>query len=180
MSTETPLGMTQVAASGDAKALEVLLLGGGDVDALCEVTKCRALHAAAHFGRRECVDLLIRYNADVNVQCCKGQTPLMGAISGGHHQCMFSLLRGGVADATISDDQGNNAAHYAALNGATQPLYEMKRRNSPALTAKNLKGETPLDVAVAHNHTSCVNCLQAMCKVCLGQKKGRGEKTKHI
>ena len=85
-----------------------------------------ALHSAAGWGNVKMMDLLVSRHggANVNAQNKKGETPLHTASYGGHIEAVRWLLEMGDADATIRDEQGWTAAHWA-LEHENDVLREM-------------------------------------------------------
>ena len=99
---ETPL--IQEAADGDARHVEWLIVAGADVNATMKDTQIgfSALHGAAYFGNASCIQILLKYNADLTVLDAMGGTPLVAACLFGELECVQILLEKG-AEATYSD-----------------------------------------------------------------------------
>ncbi len=87
-----------------------------------------ALHYAAGQDTPELTNLLLHYGANVNVQDLNGKTPLMEACRLGHVDVVEALCGAG-ADLTLRDNQGRNAAIFAA--GARIKSLELVNYFSP-------------------------------------------------
>jgi ankyrin repeat protein len=72
-------------AAGASKfeAMQLLLDGGVDINAVADYSKMTALCSAARLGATRSVTFLIEHGADVNRPAASGSTPLMYACSGG-------------------------------------------------------------------------------------------------
>ena len=77
-----------------------------------------ALTAAAIMGRREMVELLIAFHANVNIQDDDGGTPLIWATVGQHEELVQLLLDAG-ADPNIRENDGQTALQLAMEHGFT-------------------------------------------------------------
>lgn len=74
-----------------------------------------ALHAAAHRGNAEIVDVLLRAGAEVNTKTKDGITPLMAALSAGCLQSIGMLIRHS-ADCTAVDNKRRTIYIHASLS----------------------------------------------------------------
>lgn len=66
---------------------------GASPDGVEPLSKASVLHWACERGCTEIVELLLKYNADVNLQTSHGNTPLMAACKNGHLDIVELLLR---------------------------------------------------------------------------------------
>jgi hypothetical protein len=81
------------AVTGQAKAIELLMHRGADVNAV-DPDGGTALHAAAFMGHEKAVDLLVQNGAKVNAANKRGETPLDGAVlDEGTTRYFASILR---------------------------------------------------------------------------------------
>lgn len=70
-----------------------LLERGADVNTVESVKRSTILHCACEKGCEDIVELLLKYNADVNRKNSQGRTPLMEACKNGHKEIVKILLR---------------------------------------------------------------------------------------
>ena len=103
------------AIRGEAKRTEMLLRLGANPNYRGGKFGDTAMTAAAVMGRREIVELLIAYQADVNIQDIDGGTPLIWATIGQHTEMVQLLLDSG-ADPNIRENDGQTALHLAIEN----------------------------------------------------------------
>lgn len=66
------------------------------------------------------------------------------------------------ADVDLRLQSGCTAMHWAAYKGQHSVMEILKSYGSRALTIKNNKGQTPLDVARAHNPPSAVTAIESL------------------
>ena len=89
---ETAAGtLCELARLNDLEKMKLLLKGGCDANA-ADYDKRTCLHLAASTGNAHVVEALIEFKADINFQDRWGGTPLVDAISGGHHK-LARLIR---------------------------------------------------------------------------------------
>jgi hypothetical protein len=108
------------------------------------------LHLAADAGRFEVAQLLLDYDAPVNVVDARGETALHIAGASGHTQVVLLLLRRGAG--VLVDKNGKTALHRAAHRGHADAVKVMLDRHEPwfALFAESFEcgeaegGSTPL------------------------------------
>jgi ankyrin repeat protein len=109
------------------------------------------LHRQIRMGNFELVQTLLEHNADINLQCAKGRTPLRAAVS---HTSIYTvgvdtvqlLLEHG-ADPNIPDHDQSTPLHRVSSIGwleATQFLLSYGAR-----VDENEKGRTPFQLASA-------------------------------
>ena len=106
------------AIRGAAKRTEMLLRLGANPNYRGGKFGDTAMTAAAIMGRREIVELLIAYQADVNIQDFDGGTPLIWATIGQHAELVQFLLDSG-ADPNIRENDGHTALQFAIENNLT-------------------------------------------------------------
>jgi hypothetical protein len=111
--------------------------------------------------------------ADPNARNSEGHTVLhMAAAS--HHQPdiqlqLVQLLLQYKASATIQDEQGNTALHFAAPN-STPDVLQLLLSRSPEVCTPNRAGQTALDISAKHGRV--VSCQRLLARS--AGKDGRG------
>ncbi|XP_004917938.1 ankyrin repeat and SOCS box protein 1 isoform X1 [Xenopus tropicalis] len=85
---------------------------------------CSPLRIAATAGHADCVELLIRSGAQLELVDVKGQTPLYVAAENGHLECVKVLLRAG-ADPNGSPHNRSSPIYHAARVGRADILQEL-------------------------------------------------------
>ena len=106
------------AIRGSAKRTKMLLRLGANPNYRGGKFGDTAMTAAAIMGRRDIVELLIAYKADVNIQDFDGGTPLIWATIGQHAELVQFLLANG-ADPNIRENNGQTALQLAIENNFT-------------------------------------------------------------
>lgn len=122
--------IVKAAQSGSLFDIESLIENGHDIEARHPYSRRNALAVAAHCGKEDIVNLLIRSNARLNVQDVSGSTPLHLAASRGHC-AVLKLLLSEKVDIEVKNSHGKTALLVAASNGqldATQLLIENHAR----------------------------------------------------
>jgi ankyrin repeat protein len=120
----TPL--YRAAACGRPKCCQLLLAAGANVNfARNESDNYTALHAAAENGHHNVVEVLLDYNASINIQTSNGKTPLIAAAGEDKENAVKLLLsRGADTELTIESYSGLpiTALGYAAMCNARKTL----------------------------------------------------------
>lgn len=122
--------LVEAARHGDARAVERLLMLGLPVDAR-DVQGASALLRAAGGGHVECVRVLIRQRADLQLTAHSGASPLTAAISMRHRQVVELLLEAGV-DLNQSLPGGITPLMVAAALGLPEMLVMLIDRGADA------------------------------------------------
>lgn len=112
------------------KELVSFLDAGGDINATHPVSGCTILHAACEHQNGDLINVLIKYEVQINIQDRYGQTPLHIAVdadidsilqgSGNIGDISFNtvkLLLNVGADESIPDSKGNTPKDWAANYG---------------------------------------------------------------
>lgn len=86
------------------------------------------INIAARYGKTDIVKLLLKYNANVELQEEQGFTPLMSSIQNGHNE-VVSLLLEIKQDLNKQNNVGTSALMVAALNGRTEIVKQLLAKN---------------------------------------------------
>ncbi|XP_004086066.1 ankyrin repeat domain-containing protein 10 isoform X1 [Oryzias latipes] len=112
------------------------------------------IHWAAHYGRLECVVLLVQMGCEVNTTTSRfNQTPTHTAAFGGHPHCLVWLTQAG-ADINKQDCVGEAPIHKAARSGSLDCVQVLLIAGAePHL--RNASGQTAADLAHANGFHDC-------------------------
>jgi hypothetical protein len=116
-----------------------------------------ALTEAVRKGHVDCVEVLLKHGADVNVVSNYGTTALMRAAEQGHVDCVEVLLKHG-ANVNAADNYGWTALIWAATNGHSDCVEVLLKHGANVNAADNY-GWTALIVAATNGHSDCVEAL---------------------
>ena len=128
---------------------ETLLKNGAGIGVRNTIMERTSLHWAADRGFLNCVKLLVKKGADVNVANYLHVTPLHVAISKGHIKIVEILLESGANIEAVDNDEWN-CLHYACRANQTEIvklLLEKGANKSHILNGIDNHGCTPLQIA---------------------------------
>jgi ankyrin repeat protein len=150
--------LLRAAGAGDLEAARQAIDKGAKANVTASQTT--ALSAAAYYGHREIVDLLLGQGADINKKDDEaGTTPLMGAIVGGEPEIADSLVQRG-ADVNLRTKDGFSALGCAV--GIEHPgLVSLLIEHGADINAKTSSGQTPLIAASRIGATEIAQLLTA-------------------
>ena len=115
------------------------------------------LWAAAFFGLKEIVGLLVEQKADVDAKAANGETALHGAAESGHPAVVQLLLEKG-ADVDAKAANGETALHRAAFGGH-EAVVQLLLEKGADVDAKADDGGTALYRAAGSGHEAVVRLL---------------------
>lgn len=117
------------------------------------------LHMAAASGHGGVVEVLVAQGADVNATTSNGVTPLHLAASLGHREVAELLLANG-ADINAADPEWKVTALHSAAGFGRKQMVELLLAKGADVHARNIHGQTPLDVAVCKKRTVVADLLR--------------------
>ncbi|XP_063713547.1 E3 ubiquitin-protein ligase mib1-like isoform X1 [Symsagittifera roscoffensis] len=148
------------ASLGDEKeVVEVLGKAGADLNARNNKRQT-PLHLAVNRGHKQVLIALLKLGCHPNLQDGEGDTPLHDAISRKRDD-MLSVLLDYRADMCVTNTNGFNALHHAALRGnpgATKQLLS-KMSRPWIVDEKKEDGYTALHLASLNNHVEVAHLL---------------------
>uniref|UniRef100_A0A8C1ML56 E3 ubiquitin-protein ligase MIB1 n=1 Tax=Cyprinus carpio TaxID=7962 RepID=A0A8C1ML56_CYPCA len=150
------------AAFGDeGSVIEVLHRGGADLNARNK-RRQTPLHIAVNKGHLQVVKTLLDFGChpSLNNTDSEGDTPLHDAISKKRDDMLSVLLEAG-ADVTITNNNGFNALHHAALRGNPSAMRVLlsKLPRPWIVDEKKDDGYTALHLAALNNHVEVAELL---------------------
>ena len=155
-SGDTPL--TLAARYGHDNVVHALLS-----DSQCSVdAKCQdgytALQYSCRYGHVDTVRTLVKHKANVNAKTDSGDTPLTLAARYGHDNVVHALLSDSqcLVDAKCQD--GYTALQYSCRYGHVDTVRTLVKHKANINTITD-SGDTPLTLAVRHNHDNVVHAL---------------------
>jgi ankyrin repeat protein len=133
-----------IAAGNTAQAEAMLVKTPGLVHSLNKDGKT-PLHYAVNYKRLACMDLLLKYGADLNAGDRTGTTPLHTAAMTGQKDAALWLLDHGAAIES-RDSFGDTPLQTAAVFGQGA-MVKLLLDHGAKLDTKNTQGKTALDLA---------------------------------
>jgi ankyrin repeat domain-containing protein 17 len=132
---------------------------GADVHAQIETNRNTALTLACFRGQHECVDLLLKYNANVEHRAKTGLTPLMEAASGGYVAVGEALLRAGADVNAAPVPSSRDSALTIAADKGHDKFVKLLLSKGAQVDARNKKGCTSLWLSCNNGHLETVQRL---------------------
>jgi len=133
------------AVENKPKSIQKYIDLGGNVNSIDEC-KRSALHRACLYGAMECVQILVRNKAKLNLQDKLGDTALHWACRGGDVQIVKLLVDAG-ARINAKDKLYSTPLHVAVRVGV-QEIVEFLTDHGADVNAKDREGDTPMHDAV--------------------------------
>ncbi|KAK9062275.1 hypothetical protein SSX86_019461 [Deinandra increscens subsp. villosa] len=156
-SLSSELGATalhHVAGTGHIELMELLISCGVDVNSQSE-SGTPLIWAAGH-GQQDALNLLLKYNADPNIETDDGITPLLSTVAAGSLQCLDLLVQAGAKVNIIAG--GATPLHIAADIGNSELITcLLKAGADPNMTDED--GLKPVQVAAARGNRGAVEIL---------------------
>lgn len=150
------------AALGHAPVLRELLQGPEAAIGLHSSDGWTALHLAAFFGQKDCVETLLDLGASVRAVSANAManTPLHAAAAGRHTEVCALLLS---HNAEVNATQAGNYTplHSAAANGQEE-LVRLLLAHEANPKIRSEKGETPMMMAASRGHVQVAALLERL------------------
>ena len=140
-----------------ARCLEALLDAGAAINFTEADIGVTALMKAAHCGRLECVHVLLKRGAAMDLVDLEGEPAVAWAVNGGHVSCLQALLDHGAA-VNFVDDAGETALMKAAWEGSLECLVVVADAGV-AVDHVNNSGDTALIYAASNGKPACLRAL---------------------
>ena len=138
--------------------IDLLTRTGTDVNYSFGRSQRSLLHAAAGIGSVECLHVLARRGANLELRDRSQMTPLLLAARNNHQHFVRTLVEDYHADITAKDADGSTILHWLACNGRTE-LLRFALSFSIPVDIEDSRGQGPLHVACQSGHVSSVLSL---------------------
>jgi ankyrin repeat protein len=120
------------------------------------------LHEAVKSGKLGVIKLILQNGADINAQDAKGNTPLHIAAPIREHAAVLQLLLEYGANPNLRDAYGDSPLHVLiTLNRSPEIVKVLLANNKIDVAMRNIKGQTPLFIAVHENRVALIPLLLA-------------------
>ncbi|XP_065075157.1 uncharacterized protein LOC135698934 [Ochlerotatus camptorhynchus] len=157
----TPLHM---AAHFDRKGIVNILINAENLNSQ-DSNGCTPLHLAVEKGADEVVKALIHHTANVLIQQAKDKwTPLHLAARHGRSE-IAKLLIDASADAIEARDKDNSTALHLAARYGHVDTVRLLIDHSADVTARQINGKTPLDLATKYRCKSVISVLNGQSRI---------------
>ncbi|KAI6181053.1 KH domain-containing protein [Aphelenchoides besseyi] len=154
----TPLILA--ATGGHVECCKLLIEANCQIDAQSERTKDTALSLACSGGRKEVVELLLRYGANKEHRNVSDYTPLSLAASGGYVDIIYLLLDAGAEiNSRTGSKLGISPLMLAAMNGHDAATLVLLERGSDINAQIETNRNTALTLACFQGRTEVVRLL---------------------
>ena len=119
---------------------------------------CTALHYSCRYGYVNTVRTLVKHKANVNARTDSGDTPLTLAVINRHDCVVHALLSDSQCLVEVKGQDGYTALHFSCRDGNVDIVRTLVKHKAN-VNAKTDSGDTPLTLAVRHNHDNVVHAL---------------------
>ncbi|MCJ7842832.1 ankyrin repeat domain-containing protein [Lederbergia sp. NSJ-179] len=156
----------QLIESNDVPALETTLIANSSLANIENEQGITPLGFAAHLGKKQAVQLLLDFNADVNavshskIDYIPSNTALHAAIAGARDLEIIELLLKNNANPDIVDSNGFTSLHTTAFHGNNQEIVRLLLEHGATIDTKMSDGKTAIDIAREQGNNQVAEQLQ--------------------
>ncbi|XP_078071230.1 ankyrin repeat and SOCS box protein 5b isoform X1 [Mustelus asterias] len=163
-------------SSGSASCAELVLQNGAKPQG--QDCWASAIHEAASKGRSECLQVLISWGVDIDLDISHQGTPLYIACVHQQFFCIKKLLHAG---ANVQKGKHLETPLHAAARQSNPEIVKMLLDFGADISARNAEGERPIDVAVTSSpvdrillhYEATPSSLCQLCRLCVRGCLGR-------
>lgn len=152
--------------TNDVDALEKALRSNPSLANIENEQGLTALGIASHFGKKDAVQILINYHADINavshskIEFIPSNTALHAAIAGERDLEVIELLLKNKAETNIFDSNGHTVLHTAAFHDNNTELISLLIQHGASVHAKVDGGKTALEIATEQGNNQVAELLR--------------------
>ncbi|XP_072904138.1 ankyrin repeat and SOCS box protein 5b isoform X2 [Hemitrygon akajei] len=163
-------------SSGSANCAELVLQNGAKLHG--QDCWASAIHEASSKGRSECIQVLISWGADIDLDISHQGTPLYVACVHQQYFCIKKLLHAG---ANVQKGKHLETPLHAAARQSNPDIVMLLLDFGAEVRARNAEGERPIDVAVTSSsvdrlllhYEATPSSLCQLCRLCVRNCLGR-------
>nr|XP_057937501.1 ankyrin repeat and SOCS box protein 11 [Doryrhamphus excisus] len=160
-------------SSGSAACVRLILQNGASVHGVHQLAS--PIHEVAKKDYSECLELLLAYQADIDMELPTMGTPLYSACMASATTCVHMLLLSG---ADVELGCGRDRPLHAAVRGGRATVVDLLLDFGANQCCRNAEGKTPLGVAapnstvraILQNRGPC--SLSQLCRCCIRRSLG--------
>ncbi|XP_062905530.1 ankyrin repeat and SOCS box protein 5b isoform X3 [Mobula hypostoma] len=163
-------------SSGSANCAELVLQNGAKLHG--QDCWASAIHEASSKGHSECIQVLISWGADIDLDISHQGTPLYVACVHQQYFCIKKLLHAG---ANVQKGKHLETPLHAAARQSNPDIVMLLLDFGAEVRARNAEGERPIDVAVTSSsvdrlllhYEATPSSLCQLCRLCVRNCLGR-------
>ncbi|XP_043560733.1 ankyrin repeat and SOCS box protein 5b isoform X3 [Chiloscyllium plagiosum] len=163
-------------SSGSASCAELVLQNGAKLQG--QDCWASAIHEASSKGRSECMQVLISWGVDIDLDISQQGTPLYVACVHQQYFCIKKLLHAG---ANVQKGKHLETPLHAAARQSNPEIVKMLLEFGADISARNAEAERPIDVAVTSSpvdrlllhYEATPSSLCQLCRLCVRGCLGR-------
>ncbi|KAK2905948.1 ankyrin repeat and SOCS box protein 11 [Channa argus] len=160
--------------SGSAACVRLILQHSGSINTTHQLAS--PIHEAANKDHRECLELLLSFGAQIDMELPVVGTPLYSACMARATSCVYVLLHSG-ADVQIGCEQ--DSPLHAAVRGGESNVVDLLLDFGADGCCRNAEGKTPLDLSAPNSAVRTAlqkrgPCsLSQLCRFCIRRSLGK-------